>query len=87
MFGLGHMLSISLSEIFLTLGFRYYSGIVGTTTNPGDTQVFVASMNVTYLFALGISVIPLLTYKEEEVVWTTVKTRVKYYRRSRLGNR
>jgi MFS family permease len=60
-FGLGHMLGISLSGIFLTLGFRFYSGDPGTTPNPGDTQVFVASMNVTYLFALGISLIPLLT--------------------------
>jgi MFS family permease len=60
-FGLGHMLGISLSGIFLTLAFRYYSGIPGTTPNPGDTRVFVASMNVTYLFALGISVVPLLT--------------------------
>ena len=60
-FGLGHMLGISLSGIFLTLAFRYYSGIPGTTPNPGDTQVFVASMNVTYVFALVISIIPLLT--------------------------
>jgi MFS family permease len=60
-FGLGHMLGISLSGIFLTLAFRYYSGIPGTTPNPGDTQVFVASMNVTYLFALAVSIIPLLT--------------------------
>ena len=60
-FGLGHMLGISLSGIFLTLGFRFYSGDPGTIPNPGDTQVFVASMNVTYLFALGISLIPLLT--------------------------
>ena len=60
-FGLGQMFGISLSGIFLTLAFRYYSGIPGTTPNPGDTQVFVASMNVTYLFALGISLIPLLT--------------------------
>jgi len=60
-FGLGHMLGISLSGIFLTLAFRYYSGVPGTTPNPGDTHVFVASMNVTYLFALAISLIPLLT--------------------------
>jgi MFS family permease len=60
-FGLGHMLGISLSGIFLTVGFRFYSGDPGTTPNPGDTQAFVASMNVTYLFALGISLIPLLT--------------------------
>jgi MFS family permease len=60
-FGLGHMLGISLSGIFLTLAFRYYTGIPGTTPNPGDTQVFVASMNVTYLFAFAISLIPLVT--------------------------
>jgi MFS family permease len=60
-FGLGQMLGISLSGIFLTLAFRYYSGLPGTTPNPGDAQVFVASMNVTYLFALGISLVPLLT--------------------------
>jgi MFS family permease len=59
-FGLGHMLGISLSGISLTLAFRYYSGIPGTTPNPGDIHVFVASMNATYLFALGISLIPLL---------------------------
>ena len=60
-FGLGHMLGISLSGIFLTLAFRYYSGIPGTTPDPGDTQVFVASMNVTFWFALAISLVPLLT--------------------------
>jgi MFS family permease len=60
-FGLGHMLGISLSGIFLTLAFRYYSGLPGTTPNPGDAEVFVASMNVTYLFALGIGLIPVLT--------------------------
>ena len=30
-FGLGHMLGISLSGIFLTLAFRFYSGDPGTT--------------------------------------------------------
>ncbi len=60
-FGLGQMLGISLSGIFLTLAFRYYSGIPGTTPDPGNTQVFVASMNATYLFALAISTISLLT--------------------------
>ena len=70
-FGLGHMLGISLSGIFLTLAFRFYSGDPGTTPNPGDTQVFVASMNVTYLFALGISLVPLLTsIKSKKMVLT-----------------
>jgi MFS family permease len=60
-FGLGHMLGISLSGILLTLAFRFYSGDPASTPNPADAQVFVASMNVTYLFALGISLIPLVT--------------------------
>jgi MFS family permease len=60
-FGLGQMLGISLSGIFLTMAFRFYSGNPETSPDPADTQVFVASMNVTYLFALGISLIPLLT--------------------------
>jgi EmrB/QacA subfamily drug resistance transporter len=60
-FGLGQMLGISLSGIFLTLAFRFYSGDPGTTPDPSDTKLFVASMNVTYLFALTILVIPLLT--------------------------
>jgi MFS family permease len=60
-FGLGQMLGISLSGIFLTLAFRYYSGLPGTTPHAGDPHVFVASMNTTYLFALGIALVPLLT--------------------------
>jgi EmrB/QacA subfamily drug resistance transporter len=60
-FGLGHMLGISLTGIFLTLAFRFYSGDPGTTPDPEDSQLFVASMNATYLFALGISLIPLFT--------------------------
>jgi len=70
-FGLGHMLGISLSGILLTVAFRFYSGDPGTTPNPGDTHVFVASMNVTYLFALGISLIPLLTsIKSKKIILT-----------------
>ena len=63
------MLGISLSGIFLTLAFRFYSGEPGTTPDPGNAQVFVASMNVTYLFALVISLIPLLTaIKSKKVI-------------------
>ncbi len=60
-FGLGQMLGISLTAIFLTLAFQFYSGDSGTTPDPGDPRAFVASMNVTYLFALAIIVIPLVT--------------------------
>jgi len=60
-FGLGHMLGISLSGILLTLAFQYYSGVPGITPNPEEARLFVASINVTFLFALGLSFIPLLT--------------------------
>ena len=60
-FGLGHLLGISLSAILLTIAFRYYSGEPAATPHPGDGQVFVASMNVTYAAALGISFVALLT--------------------------
>lgn len=60
-FGLGHMLGISLSGIFLTLAFRYYTGMAGATPDPANRGPFVASMNLTYWFALIIAVIPLLT--------------------------
>ncbi len=60
-FGLGHMLGISLSGIALTLAFQYYSGVPGITPNPENAPLFVASINVTFLFAMGISFIPLLT--------------------------
>jgi MFS family permease len=60
-FGLGHMLGISLTGILLTLAFRFYSGDPGRTPNPADSELFVASVNVTYMVALGISLIPLVT--------------------------
>jgi hypothetical protein len=60
-FGLGHLLGISLSGILLTFAFRYYSGNPATTPNLADTPVFVASMNATYWFAFAVSIVPLLT--------------------------
>lgn len=60
-FGLGHMLGISLTGILLTIAFRYYSGIPGTTPNLADTHTFIPSMNATYWFAFIISIVPLLT--------------------------
>ncbi|HSQ11931.1 MAG TPA: MFS transporter [Candidatus Deferrimicrobium sp.] len=60
-FGLGHMLGISLSGIFLTLAFRYYTGDAGATPDPANSSLFVAAMNLTYVFALALAVIPLFT--------------------------
>jgi len=60
-FGFGQMLGISLSGIFLTLAFRYYTDDPGATPDPANASLFVRSMNLTYLFALAIGVIPLFT--------------------------
>jgi len=55
------MLGISLSGILLTLAFRYFSGLAGATPDPANGKLFVESMNMTYLIALAIGVIPLVT--------------------------
>jgi hypothetical protein len=55
------MLGISLRGSLLTLAFRYYSGEPTATPNQANGQAFVASMNVTYMAAFGISLIALLT--------------------------
>jgi MFS family permease len=60
-FGLGHMLGTSLSGVLLTLAFRYYSGDPAAMPDPQNGEMFVASMNVSYLAALGIVLISLLT--------------------------
>jgi fucose permease len=60
-FGLGQMLGISLSGIFLTLAFRYYTGNPTATPDPANSTLFVAAMNLTYWFALALAIIPLFT--------------------------
>ena len=60
-FGLGHMLGISLSGIFLTWAFRYYTGMADATPDPSNRDIFVASMNLTYWIALAIAFVPLFT--------------------------
>ena len=60
-FGFGQMFGISLSGILLTLAFRHYTGDSAATPDPGNAQLFVRSMNLTYLCALGIAVVPLFT--------------------------
>ena len=60
-FGLGHMLGISLSGILLTWAFRYYTGMADATPDPSHRDIFVASMNLTYWIALAIAFVPLFT--------------------------
>jgi EmrB/QacA subfamily drug resistance transporter len=60
-FGLGHMLGISLSGILLTWAFRYYTGDAAATPDAANGRLFVVSMNLTYLCALAMAIIPLFT--------------------------
>lgn len=60
-FGLGHMLGISLAGILLTLGFRYYTGDAAATPDSANGAMFVASMSMTYWIALAIALVPLAT--------------------------
>jgi MFS family permease len=60
-FGLGHMLGISLSGILLTWAFRYYTGMAEATPDPANRDIFVSSMNLTYWIALAIAFVPLFT--------------------------
>jgi MFS family permease len=60
-FGLGHMLGISLSGILLTWAFRYYTGDAAATPDAANSRLFVASMNLTYLCAMAMAIIPLFT--------------------------
>jgi MFS family permease len=54
-FGLGHMLGVSVGALLLTLGFQHYSGIPGATPHPDNGFAFVSAMNACYLAALLLS--------------------------------
>ena len=59
MFGLGHMLGISLGGVLLSLTFQYYSGIPGAIPTPENPPAFVSSMNTSYLAALSLGLVAL----------------------------
>jgi EmrB/QacA subfamily drug resistance transporter len=58
-FGLGHILGISVGGMLLTIAFRHYAGIPGATPHPDHPSAFVSAMNVCYLAALLMSVVAL----------------------------
>jgi len=60
-FGLGHLLGISLTGLVLTLAFRYYSDVPGTEPGPQNPIAFVASINVVFVAAMAIGLISLFT--------------------------
>ena len=58
-FGLGHLLGISLSGLLLTLAFQYYSGIAGAAPEPSNPLPFTSSVNVTYWGGMGMLIVSL----------------------------
>ena len=61
MFGLGHLLGVSLGGLLLTIMFQLYSGIPGAAPSPENPLAFVSSMNATYLVCLGLSLVALFS--------------------------
>lgn len=60
-FELGHMLGVSIGGLLLTLAFEYYSGTPGATPSAENPIAFVASMNLSYIAAAGVTLVALLT--------------------------
>ena len=59
-FGVGSLLGISLAGVFLTVMFRYYSGIPDGRPSPENPQAFVAALNATYLVCLVLMLVALM---------------------------
>ncbi len=59
-FNIGHMIGISFATFIMTMLYQIYTGETGgaTTDNP---QAFVASLNFTFMVALGIMTFALVT--------------------------
>jgi len=60
-FGLGHLLGISLTGLVLTLAFRYYSGVSGIEPGPQNPIVFVAAINIVFVAAMVIGLMSLVS--------------------------
>lgn len=60
-FGLGHLLGISLTGFVLTLAFQYYSNIPGAEPGPQSPVAFVASINTVFMAAMAIGLISLFS--------------------------
>ena len=61
MFGLGHLVGVSLGGALLTVMFQYYSGIPGAAPTPENPLAFVSAMNATYLVCVGVSLVGLFS--------------------------
>ena len=60
-FGLGHLLGISLTGLVLTVAFRYYANMPGVEPGPQNPMAFVASINIVFIAAMAIGLIVLVT--------------------------
>jgi EmrB/QacA subfamily drug resistance transporter len=57
MFGLGHLLGVSLGGLLLAVMFQYYSGAPGASPTPDNPLAFVSSMNAVYLGCVGLALL------------------------------
>ena len=54
MFGLGSVLGISLGNFLLTAAFRLYTGRDTAIPTPSEPAIFVAALNLSFLYVTGI---------------------------------
>jgi EmrB/QacA subfamily drug resistance transporter len=61
MFGLGNLFGITLASFLLTTAFQMYTGTPATSPTPTVPAAFVAAMNYTFLVAIGIGLVAIIS--------------------------
>jgi len=60
-FGFGNVFGVSLSGLCMALAFEHFTGMGATSLTTANPVGFVAALNITFLAAIGLSVIALYT--------------------------
>jgi EmrB/QacA subfamily drug resistance transporter len=60
-FGFANVLGVALGGLSMSLAFEHYTGVPGANLTTDNPAGFVAALNVTFLSAIGLSVLAALT--------------------------
>ena len=61
MFGLGNVSGIALGNFLMTTAMELHGGVQATMTTTGDPYAFVAALKITFLVAMGVSLVAIFT--------------------------
>ena len=61
MFGLGNVSGIAMGSFLMTTAMELHGGVRDTITTTGDPYAFVAALKITFLAAMGVSLVAILT--------------------------